>query len=61
MGKYRLYRVRDGKKIQHYYFTLSAANGKVICVSETYTSLFACQNGIRSIQKNANSPIEEMK
>jgi len=41
------------------FFELIAANGQVIGVSETYTTMIACKNGIKSVKKNAKSEIEK--
>ncbi|MBP3891240.1 MAG: YegP family protein [Solobacterium sp.] len=40
-------------------FRLKAKNGQVIAVSEGYTALKNCLNGIASVRKNAESPIEK--
>lgn len=34
-------------------FRLKATNGEIIAVSEGYTSLAGCENGIESVKKNA--------
>ena len=34
-------------------FRLTARNGKIIAVSESYSTKAACENGIASVQKNA--------
>ena len=36
-----------------YMFNLIATNGRVVCTSETYTTLQNCKNGIASIKTNA--------
>lgn len=56
MGKYEVYQDKSGK----YRFRLKAANGQVVAVGEAYESKRACLNGIKSIQRNANSPIVEL-
>lgn len=44
-----------------YRFRLKARNGKVIAVSQSYSSRTACENGIDSVRKNArNAGIEEV-
>ena len=49
MGKFLIKKTaNDG-----YVFNLKAGNGEVIAVSETYTTLTACENGIASVKKNA--------
>lgn len=40
-------------------FRLKARNGEIIAVSEGYRSKASCENGIESVRKNADSPIEE--
>lgn len=35
------------------YFNLKAGNGQVIGLSEMYSSVAACENGIESVKKNA--------
>lgn len=41
-------------------FNLKASNGEVILTaSETYTTQSACENGIASVKKNANAPVED--
>ena len=47
--KYELYRDKSGQ----YRFRLTARNGQTIAISEGYTTLAACCNGIVSVQKNA--------
>lgn len=51
MGKFEIYKGGKGKK--EWYFRLKARNGKVIAVSEGYTTEAACRNGIRSVRFNA--------
>ena len=47
-------------KNDEYTFSLKAGNGEIILpASETYTTLAACQNGIESVKRNAQSPIED--
>jgi uncharacterized protein len=51
MGKFVIKTGKDGQ----YYFNLHAGNGEVILASEGYTNEAACQNGISSVQKNAQA------
>jgi uncharacterized protein len=41
-------------------FRLRADNGKIVAVGEAYKKYPSALNGIKSIQKNANSPIEDL-
>ena len=40
-------------KVGEYRFRLKATNGEIIAVSEGYTALAGCNNGIESVKKNA--------
>ncbi len=40
-------------KAGEYRFRLKATNGEIIAVSEGYTALAGCNNGIESVKKNA--------
>lgn len=40
-------------KAEEFRFRLKATNGQVIAVSEGYTTLANCQNGVESVKKNA--------
>ena len=40
-------------------FALKAADGEIIAVSEAYESKAACENGIKSVKKNA--PVATVK
>jgi uncharacterized protein YegP (UPF0339 family) len=42
-------------KANQYRFRLRARNGKIIAVSEPYTTRAACENGIDSVRKNADT------
>ncbi len=42
-------------------FRLKATNGQIIAVSEGYTTLSACKNGIESVKENADSPVERVE
>ena len=48
MGKFVLKQTKTG-----FTFNLKATNGQIIAVSETYTTVAACKNGIASVKKNA--------
>ena len=53
---------KDGKnQVEVYVFGAATnANGKIVAVSEGYTTIAACENGIASVQKNApEAEIEE--
>jgi uncharacterized protein YegP (UPF0339 family) len=54
-AKYQVYRDLGGK----YRFRLRAANNKIVAVSEGYESKPACMNGVRSVQNNCKSNIED--
>ena len=40
-------------KAEEFRFRLKATNGQIIAVSEGYTTLASCENGIESVKKNA--------
>lgn len=44
---------RKLSKDKKFYFTLKAANGQIIGVSEMYNTEVACENGVESVRKNA--------
>lgn len=48
--KFELYEDKRGA----YRFRLKSRNGKIIAISEGYTSKAACENGIESVRKNAS-------
>lgn len=50
--RFELYRDRSGS----YRFRLVARNGRIIAVSEGYSSKAGCLEGIESVRKNASSP-----
>ena len=54
MGKYVVKKTNTGIK-----FDLKAGNGEIIATGEGYKAKKICLNGIESIRKNADSPIEE--
>jgi len=47
--KFEVYKDKAGE----FRFRLKATNGQVIAVSEGYTSMAGCLNGIESVRKNA--------
>lgn len=49
MGKFVISMRKNGE----YQFSLHAANGEIILVSEGYTGKGACRKGIESVQKNS--------
>lgn len=46
-------------KNKEVYFELIAGNGEPIGISETYTTMAALKNGIKSVKKNATSKVEK--
>lgn len=55
--KFQIYADKKGR----FRFRLKAKNGKIIAVSEGYTTVDSCENGIASIKKNApDALLEEM-
>ena len=54
-AKYQVYKDVAGK----YRFRLRAANNKIVAVSEAYESKAGCMNGIKSVQSNCESHVEE--
>ena len=51
--KFEVYADKAGE----FRFRLKATNGQVIAVSEGYTAMKSCLNGIESVKKNADSEI----
>jgi len=47
--KFEIYKDNAGE----FRFRLKATNGQVIAVSEGYTTLASCENGVESVKKNA--------
>lgn len=47
--KFEIYKDKAGE----FRFRLKATNGQVIAVSEGYTTMASCENGIESVRKNA--------
>ena len=52
--KFEIYVDKGGS----YRFRLKAKNGQIISVSQGYSNKASCRNGIDSVRKNANAPIE---
>lgn len=53
--KFEVYQDKGGE----FRFRLKAKNGQIIATSEGYTTLKNCLNGIESVRKNVDSPIEK--
>ena len=47
--KFEIYADKAGE----FRFRLKATNGQIIAVSEGYTTLASCENGVESVKKNA--------
>lgn len=47
--KFELYQDKAGG----YRFRLKATNGEIIAVSESYTTMASCKNGVESVKNNA--------
>lgn len=43
-----------------YRFSLQAANFQTVLTSKNYTTLATCRDGVETIKKNAQSPIEDL-
>ena len=54
MGKFIIRTADDG-----FAFSLIAANGEPVAVSDAYASRSACLKGIESVRRNAAARIEE--
>jgi uncharacterized protein YegP (UPF0339 family) len=54
-ARYQVYKDTAGK----FRFRLRAANNKIVAVSEAYESKTGCMNGVKSVQKNCDSKIED--
>jgi uncharacterized protein YegP (UPF0339 family) len=54
-AKYQVYKDVAGK----YRFRLRAANNKIVAVSEAYESKAGCMNGVKSVQSNCESHVED--
>lgn len=48
-------------KAGEFRFRLKAKNGQIIATGEGYKAKKSCLNGIESIRKNSDSPIEEIE
>ena len=55
MGKFVIKKTKSGG----FKFDLKAGNGETIATSEVYTTLAACQNGVKSVKRNGCSPVED--
>lgn len=53
--KFEIKKAKNGEV----YFELIAANGQPIGISETYKTMVACKNGIKSVKTNAKSAIDK--
>jgi uncharacterized protein len=54
-AKYQVYKDVSGK----YRFRLRAENNKIVVVSQGYDQHEGCMNGVKSVQSNCQSPIED--
>lgn len=54
--KFEVYTDKAGE----FRFRLKARNGEIIAVSEGYKAMSSCLNGIDSVKRNADSPIEKI-
>jgi uncharacterized protein YegP (UPF0339 family) len=54
-AKYQVYKDVAGK----FRFRLRASNNKIVAVSEAYENKAGCMNGVKSVQNNCGSPIED--
>ena len=55
--KFEIYKDKAGE----FRFRLKARNGEIIAVSEGYTAMACCLNGVESVRKNAVDPEIEME
>ena len=55
--KFEIYADKKGE----FRFRLKATNGQIIAVSESYKAMDSCKNGIESVKKNAESPVERVE
>lgn len=55
LPKFQVYKDAAGK----FRFRLRADNNEIIAVGEAYEKRAGCLNGIKSIQKNSNAPVED--
>ena len=54
--KFEVYTDKAGE----FRFRLKARNGEIIATSEGYKAMKSCLNGIDSVKRNADSPIEKI-
>ena len=54
--KFEIYTDKAGE----FRFRLKARNGEIIATSEGYKAMKSCLNGIDSVKRNADSPIEKV-
>jgi uncharacterized protein YegP (UPF0339 family) len=54
-AKYQVYRDVSGK----FRFRLRAENNKIVAVSQAYESKASCMNGVKSVQSNCESHVED--
>ena len=54
--KFEIYTDKSGE----FRFRLKARNGEIIATSEGYKAMKSCLNGIDSVKRNADSPIEKI-
>ena len=54
--KFEIYTDKAGE----FRFRLKARNGEIIATSEGYKAMKSCLNGIDSVKRNADSPIEKI-
>ena len=50
-----MFEIYRSPKNNQFYFRLKARNHQIILTSQGYKSKASCQNGVRSVQKNATS------
>lgn len=44
-----------------YYFVLKSSNGEIIGVSETYTTIYNRENGIKAVKRDTpTAPVEDL-
>ena len=55
--KFEIYADKKGE----FRFRLKATHGQIIAVSESYKAMDSCKNGIESVKKNAESPVERVE
>ena len=55
MGKFEIHETASGA----FRFNLKAGNGQIIAVSESYSALDGCKNGVESVRKNATAAAVE--